>query len=143
MESRRKFIKKIGAVSLTVCSLSTISSIVTACTTTKHINSKLRNDGLVSIPVESFGENNSLLLNVEEVEAPILVYKIKENVFTSVLMLCTHKGCHLNKTGPVLVCPCHGSEFTRQGQVLSGPADENLLKYKTSLVDGNVLIKVK
>ena len=39
---------------------------------------------------------------------------------------CTHLGCRLQKTGTGFRCPCHGSEFDKQGVVLSGPAPRNL-----------------
>jgi len=41
-------------------------------------------------------------------------------------LVCTHLGCTLNVTGERLSCPCHGSEFDRQGRVLKGPADRVL-----------------
>ena len=36
---------------------------------------------------------------------------------------CTHLGCRINRVdGNQLVCPCHGSRFNLEGQVLHGPA---------------------
>jgi len=36
---------------------------------------------------------------------------------------CTHMGCRINQlSGDRLLCPCHGSSFDLNGNVLSGPA---------------------
>ena len=41
-------------------------------------------------------------------------------VFSS---LCPHMGCRINRTeGAELLCPCHGSRFNLQGEVVHGPA---------------------
>ena len=40
---------------------------------------------------------------------------------------CTHLGCSINKTeGETLVCRCHGSRFSKDGNTISGPAIEPL-----------------
>ncbi|MBI4788866.1 MAG: Rieske 2Fe-2S domain-containing protein [Chloroflexi bacterium] len=40
--------------------------------------------------------------------------------------ICTHLGCTPRLESDTLVCPCHGSRFTRQGQVVSGRAPRAL-----------------
>jgi len=40
---------------------------------------------------------------------------------------CPHLGCRINRTeGQELVCPCHGSRFNLQGEVVQGPAMRGL-----------------
>lgn len=37
-------------------------------------------------------------------------------------LTCTHLGCTVSATAQGFACPCHGSHFTAEGQVLRGPA---------------------
>lgn len=41
-------------------------------------------------------------------------------------LVCTHLGCTVTVTPTELICPCHGSRFGRDGQVLAGPAPRPL-----------------
>lgn len=43
-------------------------------------------------------------------------------------LVCTHLGCTVAVSEDALSCPCHGSRFDRQGQVLNGPADRPLAR---------------
>lgn len=45
---------------------------------------------------------------------------------------CSHMGCKLEKNADegTWECPCHGSGFSADGEVLRGPAQENLAMYK-------------
>lgn len=45
-------------------------------------------------------------------------------------LTCTHLGCTVQVTPTELVCPCHGSRFDRNGQVLHGPANRRLRRLK-------------
>jgi Rieske Fe-S protein len=48
------------------------------------------------------------------------------NIFSS---KCTHLGCRINKLeNDKLICPCHGSQFNFDGNVIKGPATASLKK---------------
>ncbi len=55
-------------------------------------------------------------------------------------MKCTHRGCELNVGGGIYSCPCHGSEFDNKGNLLEGPADQDLKTFKTSINNENIYI---
>jgi menaquinol-cytochrome c reductase iron-sulfur subunit len=48
---------------------------------------------------------------------------------------CTHLGCayHWDAQSAVFACPCHGSTFSRTGEVIRGPATRPLDRYVTKL----------
>jgi len=51
---------------------------------------------------------------------------------------CTHLECLFgwDDNKEVFVCPCHGSEFSRDGRVLNGPATRDLDRFPIQLVTG-------
>jgi len=65
--------------------------------------------------------------------APILVSRVHGKLL-ALSLHCTHEGCPVGSTpvNGVLRCPCHGSQFDLEGNVLHGPADTPLGQYETS-----------
>ena len=55
---------------------------------------------------------------------------------------CTHLGCayHWEEASNKFVCPCHGSEFSLDGKVLTGPAPRPLDRLMSRVEDGKLLI---
>jgi cytochrome b6-f complex iron-sulfur subunit len=60
--------------------------------------------------------------------------------FTAVQVACTHQGTAINynQGQGIFICPLHGSEFSKSGAVLVGPAALSLQKYNVA-IDGNTL----
>ncbi len=60
--------------------------------------------------------------------------------FTAVQVACTHQGTAINfsTTQGNFICPNHGSQFTRTGAVINGPATSDLKKYTIS-ISGNTM----
>jgi len=74
----------------------------------------------------------------------IIIEKKGENikVFSS---RCTHLGCKINhESGGKFVCPCHGSKFDLNGNVVNGPAVKNLdkLDYVVDKKTGKIVVYV-
>jgi cytochrome b6-f complex iron-sulfur subunit len=62
--------------------------------------------------------------------------------FTAVQAACTHEGTIIGyNTGQgIFICPLHGSEFSKSGAVLLGPASANLRIYNVSIVGETMTI---
>ena len=74
---------------------------------------------------------------------PLYVLAVGGGEYVAVSPICTHRGCTVEVVGDALVCPCHGSSYDRQGQVLEGPAERALQQFPTRLGgDGVLLIRL-
>lgn len=62
---------------------------------------------------------------------PILVMRGEGDEVRAILLKCTHLGCTVgwNAAERTLDCPCHGSKFEEDGDVIKGPAKAALTKY--------------
>lgn len=68
---------------------------------------------------------------------PVILTRTDTDTFVAVSSQCTHSGCIVNTfsdTDGSLLCTCHGSRFTAQGAVISGPAGFDLTGYPARLV---------
>jgi len=78
---------------------------------------------------------------VESNAGVFLLSRASGDAFTAVEAVCTHEGCTVNEAaGDTYVCPCHGSRYSRTGQVVQGPANANLRRYSSSFANGVVTI---
>lgn len=50
---------------------------------------------------------------------------------------CTHLGCTVNfhEKEKIIECPCHQSKFSTHGDVLHGPAEKKLIRYKVEKLE--------
>ena len=55
--------------------------------------------------------------------------------FTAVQVACTHEGTAINYNNSqgLFICPLHGSEFTKTGAVIQGPAAAALKQYNVAV----------
>lgn len=57
---------------------------------------------------------------------------------------CTHLGCTINQTeNNRLVCPCHGSEYDLNGNVLKGPAYRSLETIPSKIIADGTKIEIE
>ena len=60
--------------------------------------------------------------------------------FYCISAICTHLGCNVKRSASGFECPCHGSRFDENGQVVHGPAPKALAWYTLSLSTHNQLV---
>lgn len=75
------------------------------------------------------GEFATLKINGESTA----VYRDRKGVVHAVSAICQHQGCglHFNTVEESWDCPCHGSRFSMDGEILHGPTVKPLPKIKT------------
>lgn len=73
-------------------------------------------------------------------EHKLFIYRDHEGI-KAVSAVCTHLGCILEKSVDGFECPCHGSCYNNEGEVLSGPAPRDLAWYSVSkAADGRIIV---
>ena len=65
-----------------------------------------------------------------------LIARTGANTFSTIDAVCTHEGCTITGAeGATYVCPCHGSRYSRSGQVTGGPARASLRQYAATFAN--------
>ncbi|WP_026079697.1 ubiquinol-cytochrome c reductase iron-sulfur subunit [Spirulina subsalsa] len=57
---------------------------------------------------------------------------------------CTHNGCTVdwNREAGKYICPCHGAEYSPEGEVLQGPAMDSLPTYEVKVEGDEILARI-
>jgi len=84
-----------------------------------------------------------IIVNNDTLKFPICVYRFDEKNYSALWMQCTHQGAELQVFGDKLQCPAHGSEFSNQGNAVSGPADKNLRSFPVTIESNQLKISLK
>jgi len=89
-------------------------------------------------PTENFPPE-SVTLNKEQ---KVFIVRAKEGYFSAVSAVCTHLGCITNwkSEEEIIACPCHGSKFDKEGNVLEGPAPRPLPRFAMTLDEQGQLV---
>lgn len=69
----------------------------------------------------------------------IKVVRDKEGIY-AMSLICTHLGCVCQGAGDGFKCPCHGSVFDTNGNVVKGPAPRALPWLEISRTDDGALV---
>ncbi len=126
---RNHFIKTCGVSCL---GLIAGASFLESCAGVQYVNAPIRDTFLelplseFQLPNESQGFRKYVVVQNEKLQYPISVFRNEDETYQALYMRCTHQGTELQVFGDRLQCPAHGSEFTKNGDVQNGPADENL-----------------
>lgn len=96
------------------------------------------NGNSVQVSVDSLASVGSAAL-VQATGATLLIARTAADAFNAFGAGCTHQACTITGfAAPNFACPCHGSLFSTNGDVVQGPATRALTKLSTSLA-GNTL----
>ncbi len=124
---RREFLKECGTALLA-------GSTVFLSSCTSPVRSyRVDKLGKIVIPFKDFPELGQIG-GVIKVEVPgllrvVYLRKLADDQFVALSGICTHQGCLIAANRFGFKCPCHGSAYTADGAVSSGPASEDLQKF--------------
>jgi cytochrome b6-f complex iron-sulfur subunit len=66
-----------------------------------------------------------------------------ENGFRALSLTCPHLGCTVEALPGEFTCPCHGSRYDQDGQLLAGPATRGLKPLRVEITPEDKIILYK
>jgi len=137
-QSRREFLKQCGAISAgAICGGSLF--LLEGCAGFRQVTYRVDADRFV-VPKKEFLEFPSAVLRSPDLPAPVFIARGDDQNYSAVLLECTHRQCEVEPSGTLLICPCHGSEYSLTGEVLAPPAEKNLYRFAVSTDAENIYI---
>ena len=103
-------------------------------------------DGKIVVPVADIPELSAVggwvIGTSTGLQEPCIVVRSEAGRIDVASARCTHAGCNVafNGLNYTLDCPCHGSSFELDGQVVSGPATLPLRAFRTEFDGATLLI---
>ena len=130
MQSRRRFLEQLelmaGGI---VCG--TVPAMLGGCAARmRYVTPSVVGDRL-AVPATAVVAAG-LLIEAPGAELPIYLRRTTTGDFTAVSTRCMHRGCQVEPAAERLVCPCHGSEYTFAGEVVQGPTEHALTRYRVT-----------
>lgn len=61
--------------------------------------------------------------------------------YTALSRICTHLRCEVEPAGEGFRCPCHGSQYDREGRNIAGPAPRPLSRFQAERVGDRVIVR--
>ncbi len=122
-------------------------TLLSSCSSTK-ILSQVPEENRIRFSKSQFLDDKGktlryVIVEVPDWEYPLVVYRKNEKEYQSVLLRCTHQGTELQVFGDLIACPAHGSEFSNDGLVISGPASGRLTTFQTNFDDNDVIVMLQ
>lgn len=74
-------------------------------------------------------------------DAKLVITQPTAGTFKAFSGVCTHQGCLVTRIDSgIIICPCHGSQFTLDGEVAQGPATAPLRTEPITVSGENILL---
>jgi cytochrome b6-f complex iron-sulfur subunit len=59
-------------------------------------------------------------------EQRVIIQRHTDGRVAAISLICTHLGCTVYRVATGYQCPCHGSQYDNEAEVVGGPAPEGL-----------------
>lgn len=136
--------------------VSSLSVVIAACSqsssspnfsrkteeTASEPSSVIRSDGFITVgTLAELNKNEQIFDHKNEI---VVVQNPTNRQLSALNFKCTHQGCPVgwDQSSQLLMCPCHGSKFNSQGEVIKGPAGQPLKTYSVKEENGLVWVKL-
>jgi cytochrome b6-f complex iron-sulfur subunit len=86
----------------------------------------------LGVPVASADVAAGLLVEDPRSDLPIYLRRTAPGAYTAVSTKCGHRGCQVEPAADRMACPCHGSEYTFTGDILQGPTERPLTRFRVT-----------
>lgn len=136
--ARRVFLRKVGRASAGALCGAALPALA-SCGGMRYATAT-RTGGALRVEEAELGSDDAVLVASPLDARPIFLWRAGDGRYVAVSTRCAHRGCQVQRQGPRLACPCHGSEYELDGALLEGPADRPLRRFPTRVRDGAVLI---
>lgn len=144
MSDRREFLKKTTAILGATLAGSAAMDLGCAFSTAPLIKADVTGSFIrfdTGIP-ELSKHGDGVALTSEQLDYPILLIRRKDETFSALSTECMHLGCTVKKQKTVLRCPCHGSVYDFEGNVMNGPTEKPLRTYEVVMSGSMAEIKL-
>lgn len=139
--NRKDFIKK----TCNICLLGTAAMLTPSligCSPSYTVFSTEKKNNELQLPLTLFEKNPLQIVRVKGMNYDIAVQKKDNENYIALLLQCTHADTELTPAQSGYSCSLHGSQFNQDGKVVKGPAEMSLKKYKTTILNNNLIISI-
>ena len=113
--------------------LALLGAALPACLHQAHYSAGPVSDGRIVVTRDQLAplKDSADVLYVRADGVPgTLAVRRRGDGYLALLAVCTHRACQLSALPQSYDCPCHGSRFDLLGEVLEGPAELPLPRYR-------------
>lgn len=90
-------------------------------------------------PGKQLPDNSAATYSDPSTGAPDILIRDSSGNLKAFSAVCTHAGCTVGYEGGIIVCPCHGGEYSAEtGEVIAGPPPEGLAPKKVVESGGEI-----
>ncbi len=133
--SRREFVQLTGSILIASMTSSTLFALLHGCAKEDSNPVQPQQGTTFTIRLSEHPELSQVggFKTFTVNSTPIIVFRTGQTTFKTLSLVCTHQGCTINwvNSSMQFQCPCHGSKFDKDGNVIQGPANKNLQSYRT------------
>lgn len=140
---RREFLKQMGWIA---AAGAPVLLSAAGCAPSLQTYRVVPHNGTITLSLSTYPElqtvGGGISLSVPQGEDPILLVRSGNESFAALSPVCMHLGCTVRKESMFFRCPCHGSTYTLEGEVVRGPAQRSLQRYPVLVSEDTIMIQI-